>query len=153
MQKLRYTYAFFAVEKSGKQSGDWTALFEMQSVVVFEEKNVKTMETVHLPSYEKWQGLSFRISDTEYLRDKVASAAKDHKDTLFAICNQTTFQGEVERFGFNNDPKYDIHVGILGKDGEYYPRWDTTHMSAKMISEFVNQYKAGTYIGSNSAAV
>ncbi|XP_055350484.1 protein disulfide-isomerase A4-like [Paramacrobiotus metropolitanus] len=81
--------------------------------------------------------------DTEYYRDKVAHAAKDHKDTLFAICNSDNFTQEMERFGFNLDPKYDIHVGILGKDGEYYPRWDTAHMSSKMISEFVNQYKAG----------
>lgn len=43
------------------------------------------------------------------------------------------------------DPKYEIHVGIIGKDGEYYPRWDTAHMSSKMISDFVKQFKDGKY--------
>ena len=85
----------------------------------------------------------FPFLDTEYLRDKIAKAAKDHKDTLFCFSDATVFADEVNRFGFDLDSKYDLHVGILGKDGEYYPRWDTTHMSSAMISEFVKQYKEG----------
>ena len=92
-----------------------------------------------------WKTKSGR-KDTEFQRDKVAGAAKDHKDTMFAMSDVSVFHDEVERFGFDLDPKYDLHVGILGKDGEYYRRWDTTHMSTKMISEFVAQYKAGTKV-------
>ncbi|GAU99187.1 hypothetical protein RvY_10223 [Ramazzottius varieornatus] len=90
-----------------------------------------------------WSSKKSDRKETEFLRDKVAGAAKDHKDTMFAMSDISEFHEEVNRFGFSLDPKYDLHVGILGKDGEYYRRWDTTHMSTKMISEFVAQFKAG----------
>ncbi|OQV16466.1 putative Protein disulfide-isomerase A4 [Hypsibius exemplaris] len=93
--------------------------------------------------YAKVNWTKSHRKETEYLRDKVASAAKDHKDTLFSFSDSTAFAHEVQRFGFDMDPKYDLHVGILGANGEYYPRWDTVHMSAKMIGDFVKQYKDG----------
>lgn len=148
MEFIRWKATPLAGERTpatDKSVYDLRPLVVVYGIVDWSKAGKKSLSTTDL-KFRKICYILFFV-DTEYLRDKVASAAKENKDTLFAIADRDKYAHEMARFGFDMDPKYDIHVGILGKDGEYYPRWETTHMNSRMISEFVKQYKKGSMQG------
>jgi len=80
-------------------------------------------------------------SDTEYHRNKMAQVAPGFRDMTFCISDRKEFKHELVRFGLDKYTE-ELLVGIIGKNGEFYPGPVHEVLNLKHLTDFAANYRS-----------
>ena len=83
---------------------------------------------------------------TQFWRKKVLEVAKEHRDITFAIAAEEDFQGDLKDLGLDESGE-EINVGCFDEKGRRYKLEPEDEFNEDTLSEFIEDFKAGTKIG------